>query len=440
MSINSETRITDHERFAELCALSTTGSLTAAEWTQLRRHLSDCPDCRELLANYRAVAHTGMAILAADMAATEQACDPDHLWSQEDAKHRVMSRIGERFAGKAPEEPFQPSPRLGAPDGSFRLWTAACVAIAVFALLGAFVGYRLGFRKGSGMQASKTVQPFSDVILQQQMVDLLSRRTTLENGLAEKSKLINELADRAKRQEEDLQALKNLNRTLNEKVEQLAQEKNQQGQNLASVSKDRDLVSQRFQDAENSLKAVQNDLASLREQRQRDLLQSASVEAELAQVSTELRQRDEAIKQQQQFLASDRDIRELMGARQLYIADVFDVDGDGKAKRSFGRIFYTKSKSLVFYAFDLDHQPNVRDASIFQAWGRRGSDRARPLDMGILYMDSEANRRWVLKCDDPTLLAQIDAVFVTVEPKGGSRKPTTKPLLYAYLRGVPNHP
>jgi hypothetical protein len=169
-------------------------------------------------------------------------------------------------------------------------------------------------------------------------------------------------------------------------------------------------------------------------------LQSASVEAELAQVSTELRQRDEAIKQQQQFLASDRDIRELMGARQLYIADVFDVDGDGKAQRSFGRIFYTKSKSLVFYAFDLDHQPNIRDASIFQAWGRRGSDRARPLDMGILYMDSEANRRWVLKCDDPTLLAQIDAVFVTVEPKGGSSKPTTKPLLYAYLRGAPNHP
>jgi hypothetical protein len=381
-----------------------------------------------------------MAMLAADMAATEQACDPDHLWSQEVAKHRVMSRIGERFSGKAPDEPFRPSPRLGAPNGSFLLWTAACVAIAVVALLSAFVGYRFGFRNGSGMQASKTVQPSSDVILQQQMVDLLSRRTTLENGLAEKSKLINELAERAKRQEEDLQALKNLNRTLNEKVQQLAQEKNQQGQNLASVSKDRDLVSQRFQEAENSLKAVQNDLANLREQRQRDLLQSASVEAELAQVSTELRQRDEAIKQQQQFLASDRDIRELMGARQLYIADVFDVDGDGKAQRSFGRIFYTKSKSLVFYAFDLDHQPNIRDASIFQAWGRRGSDRARPLDMGILYMDSEANRRWVLKCDDPTLLAQIDAVFVTVEPKGGSSKPTTKPLLYAYLRGAPNHP
>ena len=38
-------------------------------------------------------------------------------------------------------------------------------------------------------------------------------------------------------------------------------------------------------------------------------------------------------------------------------------------------------------------------------------------------------------------LAQIDAVFVTVEPRGGSKKPSGKPFLYAYLRKAPlNHP
>jgi hypothetical protein len=103
-------------------------------------------------------------------------------------------------------------------------------------------------------------------------------------------------------------------------------------------------------------------------------------------------------------------------------------------------VFYTKGKSLLFYAFDLDGKPAVGDAHAFQAWGRIDADRARPINMGILYMDSEANRRWVLKCDDPQLLALIDAVFVTLEPKGGSHKPTTKPLLYAYLRTAPNHP
>jgi len=38
------------------------------------------------------------------------------------------------------------------------------------------------------------------------------------------------------------------------------------------------------------------------------------------------------------------------------------------------------------------------------------------------------------------LLAQIDAVFVTVEPNGASHKPSGKSLLFAYLRIDPNHP
>jgi hypothetical protein len=50
------------------------------------------------------------------------------------------------------------------------------------------------------------------------------------------------------------------------------------------------------------------------------------------------------------------------------------------------------------------------------------------------------NRRWALRCDDPQQLAEIDAVFVTVEPQGGSQKPTGKAFLYAMLRKEANHP
>jgi hypothetical protein len=37
-------------------------------------------------------------------------------------------------------------------------------------------------------------------------------------------------------------------------------------------------------------------------------------------------------------------------------------------------------------------------------------------------------------------MRQIDAVFVTVEPNGGSKKPNGKQLMYAYLRATPSHP
>jgi hypothetical protein len=56
------------------------------------------------------------------------------------------------------------------------------------------------------------------------------------------------------------------------------------------------------------------------------------------------------------------------------------------------------------------------------------------------YEDSVAKKRWILKFDDPQKLAQIDAVFVTVEPNGGSSKPSGKPFVYAYLKVNPNHP
>jgi len=36
------------------------------------------------------------------------------------------------------------------------------------------------------------------------------------------------------------------------------------------------------------------------------------------------------------------------------------------------------------------------------------------------YEDSAAKKPWISKCDDPKTLAQIDAVFVTVEKTGGA--------------------
>ena len=140
-----------------------------------------------------------------------------------------------------------------------------------------------------------------------------------------------------------------------------------------------------------------------------------------------LHDREATIEQQQELLAHDRDIRDLMGARDLYVAEVYDVERTGETKKPYGRVFYTKGKSLIFYAYDLDQQPGVKNASTFQAWGRRGPDWQQALNLGIFYVDNSSNKRWVLRFDDPKALAKIDAVFVTVEPNGGSQRPSKKP-------------
>jgi hypothetical protein len=55
-------------------------------------------------------------------------------------------------------------------------------------------------------------------------------------------------------------------------------------------------------------------------------------------------------------------------------------------------------------------------------------------------VDDQKQNRWVLKFEDPRILAEIDSVFVTIEPQGGSARPTGRKFLYAYLKANRNHP
>jgi len=163
-------------------------------------------------------------------------------------------------------------------------------------------------------------------------------------------------------------------------------------------------------------------------------------QSSLVEATRLIQDRDKTIADQQDLLAHDRDIRELMGSRNLYIAEVYDVAKTGQTNKPFGRVFYTKGKSLIFYAYDLDQQPGVKTASSFQVWGSEGANQGRAVSLGVFFEDSVANKRWVLKAENAQSLEQIDAVFVTIEPKGGSQKPTGKPVLFASLKNGPNHP
>jgi multidrug efflux pump subunit AcrA (membrane-fusion protein) len=199
-------------------------------------------------------------------------------------------------------------------------------------------------------------------------------------------------------------------------------------------------LAQKLDAAQASVQRMQAELESARQQELQGESQDGSLQAQIKDLNSELRDREQTISKEDDLLSHDRDIRELMGARELYIAEVYDVGRDGATQKPCGRVFYTKGKSLVFYAYDLDQQPGVRNARTFQAWGRRGTDRQEALNLGIFYEDNAAKKRWVLKFDDSKTLEQIDAVFVTVEPNGGSHKPSGKPLLFAYLKIDPNHP
>jgi hypothetical protein len=209
---------------------------------------------------------------------------------------------------------------------------------------------------------------------------------------------------------------------------------------LVTVSAERDANANKLRDAEKLYHAVQDELNLVRSQHQQDLMRVSSLEARVNSLSADLDDQNKRSKSDEQFLASDKDIRDLIGARNLYIADIMDVSETGQSRKPFGRVFYTKTKSLIFYAYDLDHQPGMKRASTFQVWGRTSASDHKPVNLGILYMDSETNRRWTLRVDNPDQLANLDSVFVTIEPREQTDRPTGKPFLYASLRREPNHP
>jgi hypothetical protein len=424
-----------HDEWKMLCALGTTKSLTDEERARLQEHLATCAECREVSRQYQVLAHETLPPMAADYIPAETGLagpgeiEPDrNRWETAAVKARLLARADNVLAART-REVARPKSRR------WVLTAGAGIAAALVFALGLRGGYRLGRHAAPGQVAAVNGPSLKDTEAEIAALDL---------KLAEENQRIASLeAASAQRAQEETELKTKLD-AAGQEIEQSAQDKaaatRNFAQTLATTQADRDGLQAKLHDAQQNYETIQQELTALKAQRQQDQLHYASLELEVGDLQQRLTDSENRVKDSNQYLAQDRDIRELMGARQLYIADVNDMDATGEPRKPFGRVFYTKGKSLVFYAFDLDQQPGVKEAS-FQAWAHEGSDRTHPVSLGVFYVDSEANRRWALKTEDPKLLAEINSVFVTVEPKGGSAKPTGRQLLYAYLKTeLPNHP
>ena len=58
----------------------------------------------------------------------------------------------------------------------------------------------------------------------------------------------------------------------------------------------------------------------------------------------------------------------------------------------------------------------------------------------MLVLENEGSCNTATGAEAAKVLAEINTVFVTVEPPGGSAKPNHQKMLYAYLNAAPNHP
>jgi hypothetical protein len=414
-----------HDEFQELCALWTTGELTAEEWARLSEHLAHCATCREFKQHYEALVARMVPSLAE--CETAQAHESSSgAWSIEEAEESLMNSLS--------RESTPPGSRPNTQSAFIPWKRAGRFAIAAVILLASgLAGYQTGVvhdhgRKTAAMPVFESVPGVSS----RPSASLTSSGPAEKKAHPEGDE-ISQLRSQVRSGESEVASLKD---RLRGSEDELAQRNAALDRSL----EERAEVNRQLTQAEASVRNLEERLDVSGNQASRDTEQLLGFRTQIKDLNSALEDKNREIEQERELLQRDQDIRNLISARNLYIAEIYDVAKTGDTQKPFGRVFYTKDQSLIFYGYDLDQQPGVKRTSTFQAWGRSATDRQRDVSLGLLYQDDTNQKRWVLKFNDPKTIAQIDAVFVTVEPEGGSAKPSGKPLLFTYLRLDPNHP
>jgi hypothetical protein len=413
--------ISDHAPYEELAALAAGGHLNDEELSELQKHSEACAQCKSAVAEFRELVHFGLPLLQSRP-----------RWSI----RMIMSR-----------------PNRGATDRFIRRASAAGIAFSRDVnRLDSARGSHLSFHAAVGVLAALLIVFLcgrhypSHAPRQDDRQNTSQAHEQLEHLTGQNSALsaaVTRLEHTLVEQEHETEHLR-AQLAIQNVTASSSRHDNEQALSAARLSASRNAESLELTEAQRKtlgkqLADTEAELARLNQARASDQAELLADQVHINQLSGQLETARTNIDMDRQLATAGKDVRDLMGARQLHVVDVRDTDPNGKAGKAFGRIFLTEGKSLIFYAFDLTDARKINAKQTFQVWGQQEGKTSSLRSLGFLYVDDKVQRRWALKADDPATVKEIDTVFVTVEPEGGAKKPSNQRLLYAYL-GEANHP
>jgi hypothetical protein len=407
-----------HEHYEELCALAATGQASESELQDLRCHLETCPSCRSVAYDFTQLSVQALSELAAKRMRSE-----------------VPAGMAQRFVARAHSEGIEISDEARPKDSGRKRYNPAKpvalgAAVATIVLLACFGIFKSKLEKTPTDRVPTAAIASSRPSHSQKPSEPVTAAAAESHATAELANAQKQLSSMEavlKAERAELELWKSTNHTI---VSELAEAQQQN----AAFKRERSEREGRIKELEAELEKMKFDDGS-------NAAVLAAQENQLRDLQKRVSEQSEALKQQQVLTAKGSDVRDLVVARNLHIIDVHDRDGSGKSQRTFGRIFYTEGKSLIFYAYDLADPHKLNAKVSFRVWGERLGSEKPIRSLGVLHNDDAGDGRWVLTFDDPQILAQIDSVFVTAEP---SQKLTKAPrgarILFAFLGGSPNHP
>src|SRR5208283_544312 len=146
-----------HDKFLELCAISTSGDLTDEEQRDLQAHLAECPDCRQTLKEFEVAADIGMPLLHSQLPG-RHSLEPDSV-PIEAAKGTPTPVAEQREEAHGRREPIEQSERLGFSDRNGHrqmsanwnyVWMPFAAAVVLTAALGIY-SFQVGKQKGQAL-------------------------------------------------------------------------------------------------------------------------------------------------------------------------------------------------------------------------------------------------------------------------------------------------
>ena len=408
-----------HERYEELCALSTIGQLPEDEIQELQEHLRVCESCKNREGDFTAILDQLASI--APQGERDSAEAVTRARREEFVRRAQQSGV---FLSHVATRGREAVWRRG---GKRRSWYKAGFALAACTATAGVVFYVLvplrqkiatihqsSFASVSGTPVVST--PKVEVKVVPSLAEVPN--PVFAKKVAEDERELKTFRDEVARLERDSEQAK----------AELELWRGKFGELSTQEEEDKQLLGQARQRLA-VLQASETDLTAALVEKQ-DKIQALTLEVTAEKQATE---------RERELSGAAKDVRELMAARNLHIIDVADVDTHGKAKKSFGRVFYIEGQTLLFYAFDLGQIASPSKV-VFQAWGQLEGAGEKPRNLGAFRVDDQEQRRWVLRVSDPNLLASIDSLFVTVEPLPGADQPKGRRLIYAYLNTPANHP
>jgi hypothetical protein len=405
-----------HEYYEELCALFPIGQLSGEEYQELAEHLRACSSCCDATDEF--------SVILDKMPVADVDVDEKTLTALQGDSYRA------RFLNRAVAEGVPFSNAVMQSRFSIKNWPwprlrlipmLAPVAAMVMVILSIQV-FRLS-RRGLQVNAQPTAMKLQSVSIEK----------------AQDQQLISELGAKIKRLQSEASQQQMVITELRSRLSESRAESNAENSELGSAKDQLMQLQKQAGETQRALDTAKNDLSRLRSEKDRVDAALVDQQFKINQLAAQVKEKDALAERERQLDSVASDVRNLMGARNLHILDVSDVDGNGLSKKSFGRVFLVEGESLIFYAFDLGDRGNPAKVS-FQAWAQVESRQNLAKSLGVFYVDDHAQKRWVLKVSDPKKLRAINSVFVTVEPLGGTERPTGKKLLYAYLGTQANHP